>query len=276
MSTERNPVGGGIFSAALGGMFIPEDSRYDAAYHNKDPWADLKIRKALNIAIDRQAICDAIFSGGASPVGAPLFSTDMNKYKYPYDSAAAKQLLKDAGYPNGFSFEAVSYVYPGVPETPRVVEALVGYWKQIGLDPKIKVIDYATFSKIRAQGKTAGMVSTQRISQTADVLEKAGTFFMPGSGAATYQDEGAYAIWTEGVSKVDAGEREMFVEKLNKYFYENYAPIPLIKIGACYAWNSQKISPWPHSSSTNPLYLDYVRHVEPINTFRLFTPWPER
>ena len=92
--------------------------------------------------------------------GVPLFSADMDKYQYPYDPAAARQLLKDAGYPNGFSFKVISYIYPGVPETPRIMEALAGYWQQIGLDPKITVIDYNTYyNKNIVTCKTAGDVS---------------------------------------------------------------------------------------------------------------------
>ena len=71
----------------------------------------------------------------------------MEKYQYPYDPAAARQLLKDAGYPNGFSFKAISYKLPTSPESPRIMEALAGYWQQIGLDPKITIIDYATYNR---------------------------------------------------------------------------------------------------------------------------------
>ena len=113
---------------------------------NKDPWTDVRVRKAMTIAIDREAICKGIFSGYADPVGVPLKSNEMNKYIYPYDPAAARQLLKEAGYPNGFSFKVISYTLQGVPETPRLMEALASYWQQIGLDPKITVINYATYS----------------------------------------------------------------------------------------------------------------------------------
>ena len=101
--------------------------------------------KPLAIAIDREAICKAIYAGFAYPAAVPLFSKDMDTYKYPYDPAAAKQLLKDAGYPNGFTFKVISYVLPASQEAPRIMEALASYWQQIGLDPKITVIDYNTY-----------------------------------------------------------------------------------------------------------------------------------
>ena len=72
VAVEVSPVGGSILMVALGGMVIPEDKRYDAAYHNKDPWVDSRVRKAMAIAIDREAICKAIYAGFAEPVGVPL------------------------------------------------------------------------------------------------------------------------------------------------------------------------------------------------------------
>ena len=142
--------GGGInLIVQWGGITIPEDSRYDPAYHNKDPWTDIRVRKAMTIAIDRQAICKTIYAGGAIPIGVFLFRADTDKYQYPYDPAAARQLLTEAGYPNGFSFRVISSVNPGLPETPRVMEALAGYWQQIGLDPKITVIDYNAYTAQR-------------------------------------------------------------------------------------------------------------------------------
>ena len=88
----------------LGGMVIPEDKRYDAAIHNKDPWTDARVRKAMAISFDRQAMCNALLAGYANPMKRPFVTAGVEKYQYPYDPDAAKQLLKDAGYPDGFSF----------------------------------------------------------------------------------------------------------------------------------------------------------------------------
>jgi peptide/nickel transport system substrate-binding protein len=278
LATEVSPFGGGgIIGIAWGGIAIPEDDRYDPDYHNKDPRVDSRVRKAMTIAIDRESICKTIFAGGATPAGVPLYSADMGEYQYPYDPAAARQLLKDAGYPDGFSFKAISFVQQGVPETPRLMETLVAYWQQIGLDPKIVMTDDAAYSTThRASLKTAGEVYFSRIVPVADMLDKASIHLMPGCMALHYMDEGSYAIWKEGSVKVNSAERETYVEKLNKYYFENLGPIPVIISGSNWVWNSTKISPFPYPPGETPRYLEYVRHAEPLNTFRLFTPMPGR
>ena len=276
VATELNPIGGGVVVVSLGGMIIPEDKRYDATLHNKDPWADVRIRRAMSLAIDRAGICKAIFAGYADAAGVPLLTVDSKKYQYPYDPAAARQLLKDAGYPNGFSFRAISYKLGGVSETPRIVEALAGYWQQIGLNPRITVIDYNTYNtKNAVPCKTAGDVSLFRISVKADMLDQAALNLMPNAVAAVYEDEGSYAIYQNN-PKATMEERSALVDKLNQYYYDNVCPIPVVRVGNCYAWNSDKISPWPHHDSTNPYYLEYPRHAVPLNTYRLFNPWPDR
>jgi peptide/nickel transport system substrate-binding protein len=257
-------------------MAMPEDSRYDPAYHNKDPWTDARVRKAMAISIDRQAICNSIYSGGANPIGVPLFAAGTSKYQYPFDQATARQLLKDAGYPNGFSFRFISSVNPGMPETPRVVEAIAAYWQQIGLDPKITMVDYNAYSAQRREFKTAGDVALFKFVTAADMFDKSIMIMTPDCPVPLFQEEASYTIWKEGSATVDANQRSALVDKLNQYFYDNYGPIPIIKIGGVWAWNAAKVSQFAHPAASIPYYLEYVRHAQPLNTFRLFTPFPGR
>lgn len=276
VNTEVSQVGGSIICVSWGGMGIEADDRYDPEYHNQDPWADPNVRKAMALAINRQAICDAIFAGGATPAGVPLFSADMDQYEIPYDPDTARELLADAGYKDGFSFKAISYVQEGVPEMPRVLEAVVGYWQEIGLDPDIVVSDFSAYANSgRHPLRTAGEISLFRLTEAADMLVRAAIFLMPKGPAVIFMDEGSYAIWQEGYAKVDAEERAEYVEKLNQYYYENWGPTPIVRASFCYAW-TDKISEFPHGAMISPYYLEYVRHAEPLDTFRLFTPWSGR
>ena len=277
LAVEVNPVGGSILNLSLGGMVIPQDKYYDAAYHNKDPWVDSRVRKAMAIAIDREAICKAIYAGYADPAGVPLLTLDSQKYQYAYDPAQARQLLKDAGYPDGFSFKAISNVNPLSAEAPRVIEAVCGYWEQIGIKPKIVNIDYATYLNTHIiPRKTAGEVYLTPINTIADQLAKYEASFIPGVTNLSYQDAAEYAIYEAMPKNASFDERNKVVAQINQYFYDNVGPIPVARTSRCFAWNPAKIGPWPHIEAAQPLYLEYVRHAQPHNTFRLFNIWPGR
>jgi peptide/nickel transport system substrate-binding protein len=75
----------------------------------KGPLADVRVRQALNYAIDKQAIVDGIFGGNGAPASQSASSV-INGFNpaikpYEYNPAKAKQLLTEAGYPNGFPLE---------------------------------------------------------------------------------------------------------------------------------------------------------------------------
>jgi len=277
VAVEVNPIGGSILMVSLGGMVIPEDKRYDAATHNKDPWADTRVRKAMAMAIDRAGIAKAIYAGYAQPAGVPMLTKGVEKYQYPYDPEGAKKLLAEAGYAKGFSFNCISSVNPLAPETPRVMEALAAYWEMIGLSPKIVMIDYNTYySNNTLKCKTAGNVNLIPVNSVADQLAKAELFLFPNVASPVFMDEGSYAIYKAMSTNATFEERMAVMDQLNQYYYDNVGPIPVLRTARCFAWNSDKILPFPHASPSAPLYLEYVRHAQPLNTFRLFTPWPER
>lgn len=276
LAVESSSVGGYVLTISLGGMIIPEDKRYDPNYHNKDPWVDMKVRKAMSLAIDREAISKAIYAGFAKPIGVSLLIKDADKYQYQYDPAQAVQLLGEAGYPSGFSFNLISYATPGSPEIPRVIEALAGYWEQIGLNPKIQMTNYTTYtSQNYNPAKTAGNVSVGVLSIIADQLGKFELYLLPNVYVPFYQDAGSYAIYRDNPHGT-IEERAALVMELNQYYYDNVCPIPIVMSGYCYAWNPARVAPFAHSESSHPAYWEYVRHAQPINTYRLFSPWPDR
>jgi hypothetical protein len=91
----------------------------------------------------------------------------------------------------------------------------------------------------------------------------------------TYSDAGSFAIYRDN-SKSNFEERNAVVDKLNQYYFDNVGPIPIFRNAYYFAWDSEKILPFIHEASARPLYLEYVRHAQPLNTFRLFNPWPGR
>ncbi|MCY4340954.1 MAG: ABC transporter substrate-binding protein [Gammaproteobacteria bacterium] len=91
---------------------------FDVSGHPDSPVADVRVRQALNYAIDRKAISEDILQGFAPPASqgsAPnVFGHNPRIKPYPYDPDKARALLAEAGYPQGFSTEVqvVTGTYP--------------------------------------------------------------------------------------------------------------------------------------------------------------------
>jgi len=112
------------------------------------PLKDIKVRQALNYAIDKKAILDRIFMGKGqvmdSWIPPNVFGYSKGK-DYPYDPARAKKLLAEAGYPNGFDV-TLHYGKGVLLLDTETVEAVQSYLKEVGVNAKIVETDWPTFS----------------------------------------------------------------------------------------------------------------------------------
>jgi peptide/nickel transport system substrate-binding protein len=137
----------------LGGQW-PTQATYDP----KVPWAlpdaerARKVRLALNLAVDKQAIMQQVLGGLGSVLGSWLtypndaWATEALMQPYPYDPAKAKALLAEAGYPKGFEVTMNLTAWPGRGFLPDVGEAVATYWEKVGIKVKRRPVDRAVFS----------------------------------------------------------------------------------------------------------------------------------
>jgi peptide/nickel transport system substrate-binding protein len=114
------------------------------------PTSDIRVREAMNLAVNREELAEFIFGGLASPGAvypvpgsAPV--TDPTLQPYGYDPERAKQLLEEAGYGDGFEVTVHSYPRSDVPEGPRMIEALAGYFDEIGVKANILPTEYSKY-----------------------------------------------------------------------------------------------------------------------------------
>ena len=115
-----------------------------ALNNSKKPFSDVRVRRAITHAIDKGEVLKGAMFGLGRILGSnvdPLnpYFVDMTK-AVPYDPARAKQLLTEAGYPNGF--EAVLKVPPQYPYTVRTGEVLVGQLAKVGIRVKLEQIEW--------------------------------------------------------------------------------------------------------------------------------------
>ena len=124
---------------------------------DKPPLNHPKVRQAINYAIDRQAVLDAVFFGrgrilGGLPVPQWMFSYSPDRQNnYRLDLAKAKQLLAEAGYPNGFKITLLSTTtYAMHKSTSEVVQASL---RKIGIDVQLDMPEWATTIARRNKGE---------------------------------------------------------------------------------------------------------------------------
>lgn len=117
--------------------------------HDVEPLNDIKVRQALCYAVNKQEIMDYVSDGKGTPIGSSMFPSFGKYYMeelndvYAYDTAKAKALLEEAGYPNGFKLTiTVPSNYEQHIETAQVIQNQL---KAIGVDAKIDLVEWNTW-----------------------------------------------------------------------------------------------------------------------------------
>src|SRR5690606_38233901 len=124
--------------------FVPQSSswRFIGMVVSKPPFDDVRVRQALNYAVDKQAILDSVLHGVGhvpeAPVGPAMYLyTPVGNY--PYDPERARQLLAEAGYPDGFK---TTILTSNRTQEPELAAAVAGYLQEVGIDAAIQVVEF--------------------------------------------------------------------------------------------------------------------------------------
>jgi peptide/nickel transport system substrate-binding protein len=117
-----------------------------------NPLTNVKVRQAIISAIDRATMAKRLIQGDSQVIDTPCYPTQFGcdvsaAVKYPYDPDKAKQLLAEAGYPNGFDTELVTYA------PSQLGAAEQGYLKAVGINLRIHSLQLGAADQLAATGK---------------------------------------------------------------------------------------------------------------------------
>ena len=218
---KRDPTLKLAFSGGIGTFYLDFFDQWDP----KSPWHDRRVRLAASHAIDRQALSEAETLGASRVTGNMIpakFEYALPLEPYPYNPARAKQLLAEAGYPNGFD---AGELYPWPPYA-SMGEAVGGYLGAVGIKVRMRNMERAAFYQALESKKLRGLCvcinavygnAPSRMSQT-----------VPSDGAFAY---GGYpdvdALYKQQARETDPRKREAMLHQIQRLLHERvrFAPI---------------------------------------------------
>jgi ABC-type transport system substrate-binding protein len=254
----------------LGGMNPPGHRFSDpnVPWVGPDPERALLVRKALSLAVDRNAILDKIYVGQGDLVAVPGFRpgmpwTDAALQPYPYDPGQAKELLARAGYPNGFPIKMVSLTGQA-PEFPQLAEAVAGYWtRNLGLRVEITPAEWATFRAKMTARDTLGLAWPHWLQSNMDP-EPAGTFInqwtCDGNYIVVACDKDVDAQFQALMVETNDQKRVEIRKQIARIVYDQYYFVPIAQAHRVFAANARRIAAWPLvPGSVYPVNYEYLQ-----------------
>jgi peptide/nickel transport system substrate-binding protein len=191
----------------------------------KSPWHDIRLRQAVNYALDREGINKAACLGFCPPAGVivpRVMDYALQTQPVPYDPEKAKKLLAEAGYPNGID----AGQFAAIPGFPTVSEAALNNLNAVGIRVTLKQMERAAFYADWQAKKLHGlvMVAAGNSGNAASRVES----FIQSKGAYAY---GGYPdideLFKQQSTERDAKKREALLFKIQQLTIDRamYAPI---------------------------------------------------
>ena len=196
------------------------------------PFDDIRVRQALCYAIDKQAVIDLAFDGYGTPLGTSMFPSFGKYYDesltdyYTQDIAKAKELLAEAGYPDGFSMTIT------VPSnyTPHVNTAtvLVELLREAGITATVEPVDWGTwleevYGNRKFQSTITGLTSDNMTARK--LLERFGSEVS--NNFTNYNNADYDALLKEALAETDDEKQTQLYKELEKNLTENAANVYL-------------------------------------------------
>ncbi|MBO4627439.1 MAG: ABC transporter substrate-binding protein [Lachnospiraceae bacterium] len=193
------------------------------------PFDDVRVRKAMNYAIDKKELLTMLNGGYGTAIGSGMYATFGLYYDatlenaYPHDEAKAKELLAEAGYANGFTFTVKvpsNYVYH-----VQTAEVLANQLKKVGITMKIELIEWASWLSdvYKAHNCEATIIGLDSQLAPSDILK----YYIGGSAKnfMNYKSDAFDAAYTKATATADTTKKVELYHELQKYLSDDAASV---------------------------------------------------
>jgi len=208
------------------------------------PMKNVKVRQALNYAVDKQAIIKGVLDGYATQI-ATISTPEYDGYDasitpYEYNPEKAKQLLKEAGYPNGF--EVDFSVTSGYLNGQDVVQAVAAQLAEVGIKCTVRESDSASQREQIAAGTVAPLYMNGIGGPYSNIDLVSKLSFCTGERYSTYSNPAFDELRATAAATIDKNESDKLLSQLQQMAKDEAPAIFMYQQYGMYAYNSRVIN----------------------------------
>lgn len=212
----------------------------------KGPMQDVRVRQALNYAVDKQAIIKGVLDGYATPI-ATISTPEYEGYDpsivpYEYNPEKAKQLLAEAGYANGFEIDIA--VTSGYLNGADVVQAISAQLAEVGIKCNVRETDSASQREKIVAGTVEQLYMNGIGGPYSNIDLVAKIAFGTGERYSTYSNPNFDSLRLKAAATVDEKESDELLSQLQQLAKDEAPAIFLYQQYGLYGYNSKKVINW--------------------------------
>jgi peptide/nickel transport system substrate-binding protein len=219
------------------------------------PFLDLRVRKAMLHAIDRDGMAQSLFRGFASVPAALQFpfmlGYDDTLTPYEYDPDKARALLAEAGVPNPSIVLHCFAALSAVPDIQRVGELVISSWQAVGVDATIEVEDSATLVGKLVKGEVRGALLNNFPGNDYFEYSTIQSYLGTSGATGTLTDSKVDALIDSIQTTVDEGKRASLTRQLVTLFYDELPALPLVMVDSVIGLDETVVGEWKRTAG-NP------------------------
>jgi peptide/nickel transport system substrate-binding protein len=226
-------------------------SAKDGSALPKNPYQDVRVREAIDMAIDRKALAEIAMEGLGKPVNQmvtpSIFGFNKALPERKYDVAAAKKLMADAGYPNGFKI-SFAFTQDRLPGDRQVGTTIAQMLAAIGIEVQANAQPAAVFFPARTRGELSMSMSgwgtltgeahytLSSLAHSNDKEKRFGAFNVLG-----YNNPEMDKLIQDAAIEMDEGKRRGLLEKANELVLKDRQRLPIVAVGSAWAMQKGKV-----------------------------------
>ncbi|MFT3690367.1 ABC transporter substrate-binding protein [Paenirhodobacter sp.] len=193
---------------------------------------DVRVRRALNMAIDRQTLADSLFAGLAKPTRGQLILPGAFGYNetlgdWPYDPEGARKLIAEAGA-TGQTITLVSEAGRWLKDR-ELTEAVAAYWQAAGLNVAVRIEEFSVYlDRIFDRETRPDSYFVLNSNELFDADREMAFAYEPGQGGASNSDRALGAAIAAARSETDVAKRKADYDAITQKLHDAAYDVPLL------------------------------------------------